>query len=184
MNAEYSLGPFCNWFLPTSLDIWSSNDGQQVLFGYGARSSLCLANITNNKSIEMRDCLNVFNNNKSNISCTKFAKNGSKSRRTPYIFIGSSEGEAAVLECNSNQVIVQRAHLKDLDMPSKKVLSADWIETSDGLVVYYCIHSLILLWNINTGSIKKMMVGDNYHKKIAISCITISNCGKQKIAIG
>ncbi|CAG2100897.1 unnamed protein product [Medioppia subpectinata] len=181
MNAEYSLAPFCNWFLPSCLDMWSSGDGQRVLCSYGARSMVCLLTLTASKSIKCYDCLNVFNNNKSIISCNKF----SRTSRIPYLFVGSNDGEAALINCNdTNHIMYPKIDIKDLDLPSKKILSADWSHVSDKSVVYYSIHSVIICWDLTLGTMEKLMIGDNYRNKIAISCIVSSVCGQEKLAIG
>ena len=180
MNVEYSLAPFCNWFLPSCLDMWSSGDGHRVLCSYGARSMVCLFSLTDSKAIRSHDCLNVFNTNKSIISCNKFNRNA----RKPYLFIGSNEGEAALLDCDTNELIYPKIELSDLNLPSKKILSADWSHVNDNSVVYYCIHSVIISWNTSTQTTNRLMIGDNYHNTIAISCIVSTSCGQQKLAIG
>ena len=185
MNVEYSLGPFCNWFLPSCLDLWSSSDGQQVLCSYGARSMLCLLTITNNKTIKTSDCLSVFDDNKCLISCVKFAKRGRIFGQRPHLFISSSDGEAAVMDCNTRKFIYQTQDMNDLEIPSKKILSADWSHVDQNPVVYYSLHSVLIVWNIKTNVINKLLTdGENYQNRIGISCIASSNCGTEKVAVG
>ena len=184
MNVEYSLGPFCNWFLPSCLDIWSSSDGQRVLCSYGARSNLCLLNVTQRESFKAHDCLNVFPN-KSIVSVNRFNKTTAKSFKTPILFVGSNEGEAALIDCFTNNILRQKNKLEDLkDLPSRKILSADWVDERDSPVVYYSMHSVVIRWNTKTNTTDVLKIGDNYRNKIAISCITSSSCGRKKLAVG
>ena len=183
MNVEYSLGPFCNWFLPSCLDIWSSADGQRVLCSYGARSMLCLLNVVNKKSLKAYDCLNVFAN-KSVVSVTRFNKTGPKALKTPLLFIGSNDGEAALIDCFTKSIVYQKNKFQDLDLPSKKILSSDWSLDNDNPIVYYSMHSIIICWNTKTNVTETLKIGENYRNKIAISCICSSSCGGKKLAIG
>ena len=184
MNVEYSLGPFCNWFLPSCLDIWSSGDGQRILCSYGARSMLCLLAVTDKKSLRAHDCLTVFGSNRSLLSVTRFAKTGRNASKTPLLFVGSGDGEAAVVDCFTNNIVRQTKKFEDINLPAKKILSAAWLDFNDQQVVYYSMHSIVISWNIKTNELKALMIGTISENKCAISCIASCNCGIDKLAIG
>lgn len=184
MNAEYSLGPFCNWFLPSCLDLWSSGDGQRVLCSYGARSMLCLLSVVGKKALRAHDCLTVFGTNRALLSVTRFAKVGPNAFRIPMLFVGSGDGEAAVINCFTNSVIHQKQKFDNYNLPAKKILSADWLDFDGQQVVYYSMHSIVIGWNTSSNEAKALQIGTISDTKCAISCIASTNCGINKLAIG
>lgn len=67
-QIEFSFGSFWNWFLPNSIDIWSSANNQEIKIAYGSKSFLLLADVqptqkdskSNQWSIHYRNLINVF----------------------------------------------------------------------------------------------------------------------------
>lgn len=179
MNSELSLGPFCNWFLPSCSDIWSGPGpslGQHlILFAYGERSSLCLSHINQtDKSIKLIDCIKIFQH-KSNVSSTKFAK----SSKNPLLFIGSSDGDIALLDCSSRKLNYQRH--QDNNMPPRKISAVDWF---DEQTVYYAIEEMLIGWNISDGSANHLKIPGYYDEKIPISVLACSSKANDLIAVG
>lgn len=70
LQIEFSFGSFWNWFLPNSIDIWSSanNSNSEIMIAYGSKSYLLLADVrptkknkkSNQWSIHYRNLINVF----------------------------------------------------------------------------------------------------------------------------
>lgn len=156
-KAEFSLGTYWNWFLPSCFDVWSpvkSDQQQQIIVAYGARSFLYLLDLcpsvkseidSNEKTdwkLKYRDSLNVLNF-QSPIHkdvfryTTKYVTVAVFDKTRQFgearIFVGSSELLVGVYSLLQRKTLIQNIPFTDFKrdccrMPyQKKILSAAWL---------------------------------------------------------
>ncbi|RWS15669.1 gem-associated protein 5-like protein [Dinothrombium tinctorium] len=198
MNSELSIGPFFNWFNPKCSDVWTSsvyfkqNSTRKLSFesgyfkkppicfwAYGAKNSVILTQIQGS-FIRFLDAIKVYSNQNEKVTTVSFARD----HHSPKVFIGSDLGSPIIYDFERAAFTKETVeHLtEEKILRSRKITCSEWKDHEN---VFYAIDALVVHWNIRTGVIEHVVIGDNnHHSRRGITAMVISKVDPFLLAVG
>ncbi|KAH9393443.1 Gem-associated protein 5 [Tyrophagus putrescentiae] len=179
-GIEYSFGTFFNWFMPSCMDLWTTEDNFAKTLQSPSPSA------ASNYGIHYRDLVNVFGHSASKkftdvfrstnayVTTVVFEKTRDFVGRSasasnfeshgPRVFVGNSEGSVAVYDLHRRSTLLQDLPLAAFKRPCcrkvpghSKILSAAWMHfraPEIGSVVFYPLDCHLVRWEVDQGRVE------------------------------